>query len=226
LNNHPFLDYAARHWGHHARRHQESIKRLALEFLRDDSKVACASQVMLQSGWITSFKLLSARSFSAFHILAFFGLKQIFRDQLEKGGDANSKDAHGQTPLSLAAEKGHEGVVKLLLARSDIQVDSKDTSFGRTPLLLAAKKGHEGIVKLLLARNDIQVDSKDRYGRTALSFASEKGHEGVVKLLLAHSNIQLDSKKDFHRTPLLLASKNGHEGIVRLLRRYLRDHEC
>ena len=37
---------------------------------------------------------------------------------LEKGADVESKDSYlGQTPLSLAAEKGHEAVVKLLLKK-------------------------------------------------------------------------------------------------------------
>jgi ankyrin repeat protein len=34
---------------------------------------------------------------------------------LEKGAELESKDKYGQTPLSWAAERGHEAVVKLLL---------------------------------------------------------------------------------------------------------------
>ena len=33
---------------------------------------------------------------------------------LEKGAELESKDNYGRAPLSLAAEKGHEAVVKLL----------------------------------------------------------------------------------------------------------------
>jgi ankyrin repeat protein len=33
---------------------------------------------------------------------------------LEKGAELETKDNYGQTPLSCAAEKGHEAVVKLL----------------------------------------------------------------------------------------------------------------
>ena len=52
-------------------------------------------------------------------------------------------------------------VVKLFLARDDVDISSKD-SHGGTPLLLAAKNGHEAVVKLLLARDDVNVNSKDR----------------------------------------------------------------
>jgi ankyrin repeat protein len=33
---------------------------------------------------------------------------------LEKGAELESKDGQGRTPLSWAAEKGHEAMVKLL----------------------------------------------------------------------------------------------------------------
>jgi len=75
-------------------------------------------------------------------------------------------------------------VVKLLLAKADIDPDSMD-NYGRTPLSLAAWYGHEEAVKLLLAKADVDSNSKDNYGRTPLSWAAEKEHEEVVKLLLA-----------------------------------------
>ena len=36
---------------------------------------------------------------------------------LEKGAELETKDNDGRTPLSWAAEKGHEAVVKLLLEK-------------------------------------------------------------------------------------------------------------
>jgi ankyrin repeat protein len=36
---------------------------------------------------------------------------------LEKAVDVDSKDSYGRTPLSWAAQNGHEGVVKLLLEK-------------------------------------------------------------------------------------------------------------
>jgi ankyrin repeat protein len=42
-------------------------------------------------------------------------------------------------------------VVKLLLARHEVNVNSKDKN-GQTPLFYAAKNGHDAVVNLLLAR--------------------------------------------------------------------------
>jgi ankyrin repeat protein len=52
---------------------------------------------------------------------------------LENGHDPNVKDTYGWTPLLWAANKGHEGIVKLLLATDTVDLDSRNNN-GRTPL--------------------------------------------------------------------------------------------
>ena len=129
----------------------------------------------------------------------------------------DSSCEQGQTPLSWAAENGHEGIVRLLLGRKDVNPDSLSKS-GQTPLSLAAEHGHEGIVKLLLEREDVNPDSSCVTGRTPLLFAAQNGHEGIVKLLLERGDVNLDIPDGyFGQTPLLLAVVNGYEGIMKLL---------
>jgi ankyrin repeat protein len=90
------------------------------------------------------------------------------------------KDSDGRTPLSWAAENGHEVVVELLLEK-DAELESKGRD-GRTPLSWAAESGREAVVELLLEEG-AELESKDKDGRTPLSWAAESGREAVMKLL-------------------------------------------
>jgi ankyrin repeat protein len=80
------------------------------------------------------------------HLAAYFGLREAIAALLKNGHELNAKDSYGQTPLSWAAGNGHEATMKLLLAKDDIDPDSKDTKYGRTPLSWAARNGHERVV--------------------------------------------------------------------------------
>ena len=75
--------------------------------------------------------------------------------------DINSRDYSSRTPLSFAAQGGHETVVKLLLDTGEVDVDSRDNS-GRTPLSFAAQGEHETI----LLRNQLSIISIDRFIRS------------------------------------------------------------
>jgi tRNA A37 threonylcarbamoyladenosine biosynthesis protein TsaE len=71
---------------------------------------------------------------------------------LTVGADVNAKDKWGQTPLSWAAENGHEAVVKLLLEKG-VELETEDKYGGRTPLLWAAENRLEAVVKLLVEKS-------------------------------------------------------------------------
>ena len=219
LKENPLLDYAARNWGNHIREENgQDVQDLSAQFLLDDSKVSCASQVLLTEkdrryyGYSQTFP----KDFQGIHYAAYFGLNGAVTKLLFKNPkvDADFKSEDGRTPLLWAAGNGHEGVVKLLLEK-DVDVDSKDSIYGQTPLSCAAENGHEGVVKLLLDKV-ADVDSKGKYGRTPLSWAARNGHEGVVKLLLDKA-VDVDPKGDYGRTPLSWAAEKGHEGVVKLL---------
>ncbi|KAJ5685122.1 hypothetical protein N7536_007741 [Penicillium majusculum] len=121
-----------------------------------------------------------------------------------------SQDNNGQTALSQAAGGGHEGIVKLLVGASDVDIQDRA---GWTALSRAADGGHEGIVKLLVGASD--VDIQHRAGWTALSRAAERGYKDIVKLLIGSSNPELQDENG--RTALSLAAEGGHEGAVKLL---------
>jgi len=69
----------------------------------------------------------------------------------------------------IAAEERHEGVVRLLLDRGDVDANAKDED-GWTTLFYAVVGGFEALVKLLAERDGVEIDSEDNFGRTAMSY--------------------------------------------------------
>ncbi|KAJ1475208.1 ankyrin repeat-containing domain protein, partial [Baffinella frigidus] len=85
------------------------------------------------------------------------------------------------TPLFIAAHKGHEGVVRVLL-KHGANTSAKDRQ-GWTPLHRAANRGREGVVTLLLEYG-ADVAAECNSGETPLMCAACWGHETIVKMLL------------------------------------------
>ena len=88
---------------------------------------------------------------TALHVACFNGvdIKDIKLLLTTGEVEVDCRDEDGQTPLSKAAERGHEAVVKLLLATYKVNVNSRD-NHGQTPLLQAAGGGHLAVVEQLL----------------------------------------------------------------------------
>ena len=105
------------------------------------------------------------------------------------------KDDEGQTPLHVAASKGHKDVAKLLMDyKADVNARKK---YGDTPLHYAAH-GHKDVVELLLA-NKADVNAKDNIGYTPLHEAARNGCKDVVELLLANKadvNAKVQHRRD------------------------------
>ncbi|GKU07361.1 unnamed protein product, partial [Fusarium langsethiae] len=155
------------------------------------------------------------------HIVARDGLTKLLLCLLLNTGrvDIDARDTeYGQTPLSWAAENGHEAVVKMLLDTDKVNVDATDTKYGRTPLSWAAQNGHEAVVKMLLDTGKVDVDVRNKNGRTPLSWAAENGHEAVVKMLLDTGKVDVDATDtEYGQTPLSWAAGRRHEAVVKML---------
>lgn len=118
--------------------------------------------------------------------------------------------------LLKASRHGHVEVVKLLLARSVIDVNFKDR-MTETPLSWAAVTGDEVIVKLLLARSDVDINPTNFLGMTPLLWAARWDNNAIVKLLLARSDVDINHTDFSGYTPLSAAAQNGLEAVVKLL---------
>ncbi|EAU90097.2 hypothetical protein CC1G_08370 [Coprinopsis cinerea okayama7 len=234
FKHYPLLKYCYDHWGYHARECMANpvLRDAVFDFVRQ-----CKAFPEDGLHFFPGLTFLSP-----LHNVARHGLHHILDEVLVKcaGGTVTLRTHGGRnlTPLMLASEHGHVGVIDALLrcTRSSmlrstlsgecrpgrhllsVQLNLRDR-WGMSALMFASRKGHQDAVRRLLAHKDAQVNLTDSSGMTALmhAAASYSSEEDVVQLLLAHKDTQVNLADNQGWTALMLASHTGKEGIVRCL---------
>ncbi|KAF5539155.1 ankyrin protein [Fusarium phyllophilum] len=218
LECNPFYGYASHNWGHHALMASMDGDQVIKDFLEGPAKLSASVQAIMvnkhpKRGHIEDISQMA----SAVPTAAYFGLSKMILALLEKGHPSDSRGIDGWTPLLYAARYGHEEVVKHLITRNDVELNSKDDDFGKTALSWATEEQNTAVVEVLLDKEGVDADCRDGRNDTPLLIAARKGHEAVVKLLLSKQCVDPNSTSYHDRTPLSLAAGNGNEAVVRLL---------
>lgn len=99
----------------------------------------------------------------------------------ERYADINMSTREGWTALHLAASKGHDAVLQLLIDKgADLAAKGKDQC---TPLELAAENGHLSVVKhLMVAGADLKPNADRR--ASMLRRIVQKGHHEIADMLM------------------------------------------
>jgi serine/threonine-protein phosphatase 6 regulatory ankyrin repeat subunit B len=100
----------------------------------------------------------------------------------DEGAKVDSKNAKKATPLSLAAGKGREDLVGMLLAHGADPIT--DESWSGKPLARAAKEGHLGVVQMLIDNGVDTGSTSPDIRESLLSLAAGNGHIRVFEFLL------------------------------------------
>ncbi|VDP30840.1 unnamed protein product [Soboliphyme baturini] len=187
---------------------------------------------------------------NALHVAAYYGQKEFVRNILvnvsatcksEPPGESNPlivKEMASEyclTPLHMAAQSEHEGLIRLLLNVPGVQVDMPTATMNVVPLHLAAHSGHLAVVGQLLSRGTQQINARDYKGRTPLHIAASEGHFETVSLLLSQgatinimdqvmSTLVNHCKRSVPRylfkngwTPMHFATIAGHLKVIKFL---------
>lgn len=191
----------------------------------------------LNKGQIKSYFQVHGMSFRGagverlpLRIAVHVGHLPVVRQFLDKGIDPFNADETGQCALHWAVCENHIDIVRLLLDRWRLIVQTGDRDHedvwnsyagGNSVLHLAARKGSKEVVKLSLPYMD-DMPMSGIAGQTPLHEAVKAGHEHIVEQLL-ECDVDPSSVMYDGRTALHVAAAEGQFAIVSRLIKY-RNH--
>ncbi|XP_015089338.1 ankyrin repeat-containing protein ITN1-like [Solanum pennellii] len=129
-----------------------------------------------------------------------------------------TKNRSGLDPLHIAANQGHQAIVKLLLEHEP-ELSKTVGQSNATPLVSAATKGHTSVVHELLSKDSSLLEISRSNGKNALHLSARQGHVDIVQALL-DKDPQLARRTDKKgQTALHMAVKGVSCEVVKLLLR-------
>jgi len=121
--------------------------------------------------------------------------ERLFRTMVRKGVDVNQKNLQGETPLHMAAFRGKDKSVSLLLwNQADPNITNK---YGETCLHLATRAGFIKVIKQVIAKG-AKADVAGSNG-TPLEIARRCGHDAIAKLfegMMTPEELEADKLKN------------------------------
>ena len=129
-------------------------------------------------------ELAEAKCFNLFEAARRGAVKKIITLLDEQGGKINDRVLlTGETPIILAAKKGHLKAVEVLAERS-ANLQSRDR-LGKRAIHVAAGRNDMKMVEMLL-EHGADMEIRDDGDKTALNDAEDKGYVDVVVLLRSY----------------------------------------
>ena len=131
---------------------------------------------------------------------------------------------HHETPLHVAALRGHLHFAKEILRRTPVLAGELD-SRGSSPLHMAAQKGYVDIVKELLQVNPDMCLARDVDGRNPLQMAAMKGRIQVLVELFRARPFAAYATTIWNETVLHLCVKHNQLEALKFLVSIMNDPE-
>ncbi|KAK4223548.1 hypothetical protein QBC38DRAFT_46433 [Podospora fimiseda] len=183
--DYPLYNYAAKNWGHHARK-ASGVSPLTVEFLKSPRQPAVNFQAIQFSD---DKEITELRGVTGLHLAAYFGLVDAVAQILEqKVFEAMVTDSLGRTPLWWAAKYGNELIAKVLLPH--------DTCTWH----YMVRNGENGLARFILDAGQ-DVNMMDFWKLTALHVSAENTNAELAAILIA-ANAETETQDIHGITPL------------------------
>jgi len=147
---------------------------------------------------------------------AFSGSTETAAVLLQRGASVGVRCWEGETPLHLAAKRGHVEVVRLLLDHG-ADIDEAGNASHATALHCAVMKSQVEVGGLLLQRG-ADPNKKDEPGYAPLHWAAREGNALLVQRLLEHG-ADANALDRHGRSPVQIAG--NHAEITGLIQRHV-----
>eukprot|EP01122_Echinamoeba_exundans_P013977 TRINITY_DN6229_c0_g1_i1.p1 TRINITY_DN6229_c0_g1~~TRINITY_DN6229_c0_g1_i1.p1 ORF type:complete len:781 (-),score=153.69 TRINITY_DN6229_c0_g1_i1:97-2439(-) len=174
------------------------------------------SAVKLLLQWKASVTSQNVHRFTPLHMAVFHAESvDCALALLDAGANIEAPDQNGWTALHIAASKGNDAIVDLLLSKG--ASINATTIANQTPLLMAACNGHIAVVRRLISAN---ADTKIRVAsshESALIYAVQNGHNTIAKELITYDAELLTLATVSGATPLHVAVQVDRKDMVELL---------
>ncbi len=132
--------------------------------------------------------------------------------EVDSPGFIDAQSANGWTALMIAAAKGFEETVRLLV---ELGADpSLADAYQWTPLMRAIDNRHHAVVKYLVGCDDVKIDSVNENGLTALHVAALINDEFSAAQLLARAPGLVFVRDKAGNSAQQIASLNGNRKLA------------
>ncbi|KAJ5692301.1 hypothetical protein N7462_001724 [Penicillium macrosclerotiorum] len=166
------------------------------------------------------------RGMTALHYSAHEGQYHATELLISQGARPRGRTTFGETVLHLAAARGHERILRLLLKNTeDPSIINEKDLMGWTVAHRAIISGNEDLVKYLVALEIVDWTKVDRHGRTPLAFAAAFAPLSILQIVLgarkqANGICFIDA---FGNTLLHLAASGNNESTLPFILERLLD---
>ncbi|KAK2668834.1 Ankyrin repeat [Fusarium oxysporum f. sp. vasinfectum] len=175
----------------------------------------------LSGGGLVDTMVFDSKYYTLFHWAIETNQIDTMKLFINSGIDVKVTSSSGQTPLLLAALRGSEGVVRLLIENNGSLEAGNE--HGVTPLMGAIQNRHLEVVKLLL-KEGANPNARDHDGNTALMMAVRVNSQSITKLLISHG-ASLDRRDDGGCILLHIAASEEYQYSLKPLLEAASDTE-